>query len=143
MIRLSKMADYGIVLLAHLAQSGATTRTARSLAEESGLPLPTTSKLLKRLSRAGVLTAQRGHRGGYVLSQAPRELTVAAMVRALDGPITMTECSDPHCTCELEPTCRVRAPWEKINLAVTHTLTHLTLQDLAGPPQLVEIGRQP
>ena len=71
MIRLNKMTDYAVVMLSHLAVDVDRVVTATELARGSVLPLPSVSKLMKQLSRAGILTSQRGASGGYRLGRAP------------------------------------------------------------------------
>ena len=116
MFRLSKMTDYGIVLLARLAKNQeATTQNARELAAAVDLPLPVVSKILKSLARRGVVESHRGSKGGYALLQAPEKITVADMVEALDGPVALTQCNlGPH-ACEHEGSCEVRDPSHVIN----------------------------
>lgn len=134
MFRLSKMTDYGIVLLAHLAKNReATTQNARELAAAVDLPLPVVSKILKSLARRGVVESHRGSKGGYELLQAPGEITVANMVEALDGPVALTQCNlGPH-ACEHEGNCAVRDPWHVINRVVEVALSKITLADLIDP----------
>ncbi len=132
MLRMSRLTDYGILLLAHLAaESG--QRNARELSEETGLPGPAVSKLLKSLTRCGFLESQRGTKGGYALARPADEISVAAVIDALEGPIALTECSAHPGACERESRCQVRAPWQRINRAVRHTLEHIHLSELAGP----------
>lgn len=137
MLRLSKMADYGIVLLTYVAQGygpQGEVSTARGLAEKSGLPLPTVSKVLKSLSRYGLLVAQRGKHGGYTLARAPEEISVVDMIKAVEGPIALTECSThAPSLCELEGTCPVRSNWSRITSVVQGALQNLTLADMATP----------
>ena len=137
MLRMSRLTDYGILLLAHLASSRATDRVAgseqrnaRELAEETGLPGPAVSKLLKRLTREGFLESQRGTKGGYALARSPEEISVAAVIDALEGPIALTECSAHPGACDREAHCQVRAPWQRFNLAVRRTLEQIYLADL-------------
>ena len=100
MIRVSKLTDYAIVLLAHLAQSERTLN-AQELATRSSVPLPTVSKLCKELSKAGLVVSHRGRLGGYGLSRAADRITVAEIVEALEGPIALTECSQGVQRCDL------------------------------------------
>ncbi len=94
MIRLSKLTDYGLVLMSYAARNkGRTVHTARELSLESGLPLPTVSKLLKLLLQAGFLVSHRGTNGGYSLAREPEDISVAEIIAALEGPIALTECS--------------------------------------------------
>ncbi|MDJ0788011.1 MAG: SUF system Fe-S cluster assembly regulator [Myxococcota bacterium] len=133
MLRISKLTDYGIVLLAHLAagERGAT-HNAREMAEATGLTLPVVSKMLKTLSAADLLHSQRGSKGGYSLARDPEDVTVAEIIEVLEGPIALMECSIPG-HCEQEPGCPVSAPWQRINRAIQGTLSSVSLAELARP----------
>ena len=132
MIRMSKLTDYAIVLLSHLA-SREETLTAQELASRSHVPLPTVSKLCKELSRAGLVTSPRGRRGGYALARPAATISVAEVVEALEGPISLTECGDPASPhCGLEATCPARASWDPVSRAVEGALRSLPLSAI-GP----------
>jgi FeS assembly SUF system regulator len=136
--RLSKVTDYGIRILAHLAHdevSGDTDRcqNAREVAEQLALPLPMVSKVMKSLARAGVLESHRGAKGGFSLTKRPEDLTVASMISSLEGPVALTECALAESLCEHEGTCSVQQPWNVINVAVQNTLATVTLADLIHP----------
>ena len=92
MLRLSKLTDYAIVLLSYLTRSS-RPKNARELAELSGLPHPTVSKVLKMLARAELLISVRGQRGGYQLAAEPNTISVTRMISAIEGPLALTECS--------------------------------------------------
>ena len=150
MFRLSKLTDYGIILLAHLAQrDGGVPHAAPEVAREVDLPLPVVSKVLKSLARRGLLESHRGSKGGYTLVRRPAEITVREMVVALEGPVALTECNvGPH-LCEHESGCPVRGPWHVINRVVQDALSKVTLEDLIDPcfsastsPQSI-LGREP
>ena len=131
MIRVSRMADYGVVAMAHIARRPAARHTAASIAAETGVPRPIAGKLLKLLARAGILTSYRGAKGGYVLSRAPTNISVAELVAAVDGPISLADCLDgPSGTCGLESFCSVRGPWRKITDAIRGALDEVTLADM-------------
>jgi FeS assembly SUF system regulator len=134
MLRISKLTDYGIVLLARFAaeESGAT-RTAREMAEATALPLPVASKMLKALAGAGLLQSQRGSKGGYALARRPERVSVASIIEALEGPIALMECSAGPGHCDQESGCPVSAPWQRINRAIQETLERVTLRDLVAP----------
>jgi len=132
MLRISKITDYGIVLLAHFAELAASeTRSAREMAETSALPFPVVGKVLKILSQEGILASHRGAKGGYALARPAREISVAEIISALEGPIALTECSAGPGHCEQEAFCGVRAPWQRINRAIQDTLCTVTLDQLA------------
>lgn len=135
MIRIAKLTDYGILLLTcFVGGGGDPLRSARDLSEESGIPLPTVSKLLKILSRGGLLASHRGIRGGYRLAREPGKITIAEVVSAIEGPIGVTECgASPPGLCDLEPVCPVRTPWQRVNEVVRKALKDLTLADMGRP----------
>ncbi|WP_163990737.1 SUF system Fe-S cluster assembly regulator [Pyxidicoccus caerfyrddinensis] len=142
MLRMSKMTDYGIVLMTELARAEGDTRTTRELAARTRVPLPSASKVLKGLLQAGLVVSHRGVNGGYGLSRPPAELTLAELVTALEGPVALTECG-VHTTggapCELESVCHVRGHWRLINTAIQEALGRLTLADLVAPaPRIPE-----
>lgn len=134
MIRITKTTDYGIVLLTHMADDPARRSNAPDLAEETQLPLPMVSKILKLLAREGLLDSQRGVNGGYSLARAPREITVSEIIAALEGPIAITECiDDTPGECSQEPVCPLRSNWQLINTAIRSALDGLRLSDMARP----------
>ena len=133
MIRLSRISDYGIVLMACLAEQPADSHhSARDIAERTRLPLPIVSKILKALTREGLLVSQRGPLGGYGLARRPDSINVAEMITALEGPIGLTECSMHPGQCAQEASCHVRKPWQQINHVVRSALARVTLAELAS-----------
>ena len=133
MIRMKKLTDYGIVILAHLAREEREMKhTARSVCEATRLPQPTVSKLLKLLTRRNFLISHRGANGGYSLAVEPQSVTVAAIIEALEGPIGITECSvEKGTVCEDQDHCQLSAHWPHINLAVRTALVAITLSDIS------------
>jgi FeS assembly SUF system regulator len=135
-IRIGKLTDYGIMLLTYIAQeeSPPPTRTARELAREANLPLPTVSKILKILAREGLLITHRGVKGGFSLARSPKDISVADIIRAFEGPIAITDCSlHVPGICRLEMQCPVSRNWQKINQAVLGALQELTLATMTRP----------
>ena len=130
MLRISKLTDYGTVLLAHLASNQATVCSAADVAAATGIALPTVSKLLKLLARASLVVSTRGANGGYRLSRAPHEISAADVIDALEGPVSITECSASDGDCEHEGVCSVGQAWQRINVAIRRALQDVTLNDL-------------
>ena len=131
MFRLSKTTDYGIVLMAQLAdEREGDPQNARELAAASDLPVPMVSKVLKALAREGLLVSQRGAKGGDCLARAPVDLTVSEMIRVLEGPVALTDCAIGPSRCEHETMCAVREPWQQISRVVERALSDVTLADL-------------
>jgi len=134
MLRMSRLTDYGIVLLAQLAASPEPVpHNARELATATHLPLPVVSKVLKGLARQGLLASHRGAKGGYSLARRPDEISVAEVIAAVEGPIALTECSVGPGHCTQEPLCQVREPWYRINQVIQRALDQFPLSELLAP----------
>ncbi len=132
MLKISKLADYAIVIMDHLARTSGHF-SASQLAELTRLSVPTTSKVLKLLQEAGLLTSERGVRGGYQLAKSAQEINVAEMISAVDGRPAMTECGHNHSQCERESVCGVKGNWQLINKMVYAVLANLSLEDMTKP----------
>jgi FeS assembly SUF system regulator len=132
MIRMSKLTDYAIVLLAHLARSGGTL-TAQELSERSRIPAPTVSKLFKELSKAGLVVSQRGRRGGYGLARPADLISAADIVAAIEGPIALTDCSGPgKGPCQIEDVCPARPGWDPVARVIQDALAGLPLSAISA-----------
>jgi FeS assembly SUF system regulator len=131
MFRLNKLTDYGIVLMAHVARSHEDTpHTARSLAKETRIPLPTVGKLLRELHDAELLVSHRGVKGGYNLARDAGAISVSDIVLALEGPIGFTECSVEPGLCGMERRCAIKSNSQIIGDALRDALNHVMLSDL-------------
>jgi FeS assembly SUF system regulator len=131
MFKLSKLTDYGTVVLAHLARRPEQRLSATDVAEATRLGAPTVSKLMKMLSKGGLVTATRGATGGYALARPPAEINAAEIINALEGPLAVTECSDEDGHCNIEHICGVGQSWQRINEAIRETLEGISLAELA------------
>jgi FeS assembly SUF system regulator len=131
-LRISKLTDYATVLLAALAQAPESVQTATALAEQTRIAAPTVSKLMKQLHRAGLVASTRGLHGGYQLARPATEISAAAILDALEGPVALTDCSAGDGNCGIESTCRVGRVWQRLNLAIRRSLYEVSLAQLAG-----------
>ncbi|MEX2496795.1 MAG: SUF system Fe-S cluster assembly regulator [Woeseia sp.] len=130
MLRISKLTDYGTVVLAELANSKTGFVSAAEVAQVTGLGLPTVSKSLKTLAKAGIVTSTRGSHGGYRLSRDANEISAADVIDAFEGPVSITECSASDSQCNYEAVCSVGGAWQRINLAIRRALDEISLADL-------------
>jgi FeS assembly SUF system regulator len=136
MIRISKMADYAVVILVTMARQqqadGKRALSASQIAALSHLPEPTVSKILKILSRDGILISLRGMNGGYLLHLEPQAISVDRIVGAIDGPVAITSCAnDAKPDCGLSHSCSMRGRWDGVNTAIRDALRSVTLSDMA------------
>ncbi len=139
MLRLSNLADYGVVVMTAVASAARNDclTSATNVADTTGIPVPTVAKLLGQLGRAGLLHSQRGANGGFALARAATAISLANIVEAIDGPIALTHCGQPGADCcELADTCQVRPHWAPVNRAVRDALARVSLAELApeAPP---------
>ena len=146
MLRISRLTDYATVLLATLAGEPERVQTATALAEQTHIAAPTVSKLLKQLQRAGLVTSTRGLHGGYQLARPASQISAAAILDALEGPVAITDCAAGHGNCEIEAGCRVSRVWQRVNLAMRRALYDVSLAQLAGldapPTRLPTLERE-
>jgi len=129
-LRISRLTDYGTVVLARLAGDPEAVCSATDVAATTGIAPPTVSKLLKSLARAGLVTSTRGANGGYRLARDPREISAADVIDALEGPVSITECSASDSHCDFEDVCSVGGAWQRINVAIRRSLDDISLIDL-------------
>ena len=141
MLRIAKLTDYATLLMVRLAREPGRCFSATQLADELGVPLPTVAKLLKRLLHAELVASVRGAGGGYSLTHAPRAISVADVVTAIEGPVALTECARGKGSCSLERDCATSANWQVISRAVRVALEAVSLADMTVP-QLKTIHMQ-
>ena len=133
MFRITKLTDYGVILMTQFASEPERLRNAAGLAETSHLSVPTVSKVLKLLLKEGLLESIRGAGGGYRLARQPENVSVQDIIVALEGPIALTECNLISSDCEQKPHCSVSGNWRRINHAVRHALSDISLADMVQP----------
>lgn len=132
MLRIGKLTDYATVILASLATERSQLLTAASLSDRTHIAAPTVAKLLKQLHHAGLVNSTRGTHGGYQLARDPEDISAAAILDALEGPIALTECSSSSGQCGIEHTCSVGRTWQRLSVAIRRSLNEVTLAQLAG-----------
>lgn len=142
MLRISKLADYGTVLMVYLAKRSQQLCSARDIALHTHLAVPTVSKILKRLTVAGLLSSVRGVSGGYRLKKPASEISIADIIYALEASRGLTECSLEPNDCSLQSVCHVQTNWRLISQAIESALDSVSLETLAKPKlPAVEIDR--
>ena len=133
MLRISKLTDYAIVAMTTLAEAPDKTFSAPGLAAATHLEAPTMAKILKLLAKGGLVESFRGAHGGYRLAQPAASVSMADIIRVMEGPIGMTECSVHQGLCAQESVCNVRSNWRRISQAVESALGSVTLAEMGQP----------
>jgi Rrf2 family protein len=135
MLRLSKKTDYALIAMKHLALRGDRgSSSAREIAALYDVPIELMAKVLQRLVRRGLLVSHQGTRGGYHLSRAPLQITVADVIQAIDGPVTVTACSTEEGQCDQFSKCNVRDPLYRVRERILAALGECTIAELAADP---------
>ncbi len=130
MLRLTRLTDYGILLMTRMASNPEAVHTSAALAEATHVPLPTVSKILQALLHAGLLESIRGAHGGYRLARPAARISVRDVIDTLEGSIALTECNLERHRCEQREVCTTSRNWQRINAAVQQALSDITLADM-------------
>ena len=136
MLRISKMTDYAVLILANLALHEKKLLTAKEIASETHISLPTVQKILKKLNRNSLVLSKQGASGGYALAADTKDISVADLLMKLDGDLSITQCSSDEDQCQVEDFCNIGNAWQMINQRVQWALNDITLGDLIQPSRI-------
>ena len=134
-MKVSTRGDYACRALLSLVLHGDGSPTSvRDIADRTSLPQPYLEQILLALKGAGIVRSKRGVGGGYVLSRAADEITLASIVSAVDGPIAVGDFGEPHQNgaCDHEGQCVLLAVWANVGDQVRRLLEAQTLADIAA-----------
>ena len=135
MIRISKLADYAVVILAEMARQPAVVSTT-AIAASTYLPETTVAKIMKSLTKANILSATRGATGGYQLLRAADEISICDIIEAVDGPIGIVDCTEEsRAQCQISNTCKLQSRWAPVNERVRAAISQTTLADMLAAHQ--------
>lgn len=133
MLRMSKLTDYGTVIMSHMARRPHDVHSVSSMAAAVGVAAPTTTKILKTLARNDLVQSRRGAKGGYMLSRPPEQISIAEVMDAMEGPLGITECGAVAGLCAQEPNCPLRENWQRVNQIIRRTLDRVSLAEISSP----------
>lgn len=137
MFKVSTKGDYGLLLLAALAekrQTGARLVSLKEIAKEKKLSLPYISRIITLLKKAGLVESKEGKNGGYSLAKNPREISLMQILEVLEGPVSLVKCcSNAQAKCVSESFCGIKQTWQAAKGLLTAFLRSATLEDIARP----------
>ena len=146
-MRVTARADYAVRAAVELVGAGpAAPRKAESLAAAQGIPLSFLENILNQLKSAGVVRSQRGPEGGWWLLRAPDELTVADVIRAVEGPLASVRGERPEHLAYEGSAESLQQVWIALRANIRGVLEHVTLADIAAgklPSQIVALAQEP
>lgn len=114
MLKFSKKVDYGLILLSKLRHEPVSA-SAREIAAKYRLPAPMVANILKQLTGAGILVSTRGAQGGYELAHDPANISLADVVRALEGEFSLVDCTSAEIICQYSEFCPTHDPIQKVH----------------------------
>ncbi len=144
MLKLTKKADYGLIAMRYLAETGANCSfSAKDIAEAHGIPAELLAKILQRLVKAGLLVSQQGINGGYALARDAQKISALEVIRAIEGPLFLTSCVTTRGECGQTSHCTVREPLRKVSQSIEEVLGKISIGDMAeqavAPEELVTL----
>lgn len=147
MLRVGRLADYGVLILHHLGRVQPARLSMESIAQVTHLPLPTVRKVMRFLTEADLVISKRGPNGGYQIARPPSAINLAEAIAAVEGTTALTECCSAAPHCDLIEACDLAGRWPGVNRIVMRVLERTSLADLDRfgestphvPPPLREI----
>ncbi len=134
MLKLTKKADYALIALKHLAESGSRAAcSAKDIAEAYHVPQEALAKILQRLVRAGMLVSHHGTNGGYALARSAELISAFEVIKAIEGPLFITSCSTHKGECVQSSKCNVKEPLGKVSESIRQLLMRISVADMRDP----------
>ena len=143
MFKISRLTDYGVVILRYLAEhhgDDALPMSARDIAALSGLPLPTVSKLLKLMAKHKLISAKRGALGGYELQEDPQLISLLRLIEVFEGPPAITTCmAEARHLCQIDSVCPQKSSWHLVHTRIAQVLHEINLAQLITPHRPIRV----
>lgn len=136
MLRINRMSDYGMLILGDLALRKDAYVSTTDIASSTHIALPTVQKLLKKLHKKELVISKQGPLGGYALHDSAKFTSVAMIIQALEGDLSLTQCTSKEIKCAIESSCQIGDAWHVINRTIISALEKLTLLDLVQPSNI-------
>jgi len=130
-MHVSARADYAVRALVELAAADGGPLTRGQLAAAQQIPLTFLSNILQQLKTAGLVNTNRGSDGGYWLARAPERITLADVIRAMDGPLAHVRGEAPESLTYAGTAAPLRDVWIAVRASLRSILEHVTLADVA------------
>ena len=136
MIKVSRIADYAVLLVCRMSRKKDKVFSAQDLSLQTSLPLTTVSKILTKLTKSKIITSVRGVAGGYKLLTDAKDISVGNIIDVIDGKVALTVCiEESNHTCGLAAMCPSHSNWQIINNAVSNALNSVSIEEMSKPIQ--------
>jgi Rrf2 family protein len=135
LMQIPRRVDYGLRAAIYLAsQDPEKCCSIAEIAKQQGVPKKFLEKIIQDLIRAGLIRSKRGSCGGYMLARAPEAVSIYDVIVALEGPVAVNACMDPHTSCSQLPRCTMVNVWNEVQQKITEVFTRTTLASLREQP---------
>ncbi len=128
-MKLSTKSRYGLRLLFRLATAGKEIVPLSEIAEKEAISEKYLEHIINRLKVAGIVQAQRGIKGGYILSKNPSEIYLLEVIETLEGPLALVDCVKNK-TCDRMAHCPTQWVWDRLSTVLRQELSRMTLDDM-------------
>ena len=135
MIKVSRMADYAILLVCKMSNDENKVYSSQELSIITSLKITTISKILTKLTKANVTDSIRGVSGGYKLTMQSEDISVGNIIDIIDGKVALTICVEEgeNHNCNLVSLCPSQSNWQIINNTVREALNSVSIAEMANP----------
>ena len=134
MLKLNKMSDYAAVVINAMDSSQEARLSTDQVSKLTGLPSPTVSKILHKLSNSKIVSSLRGRAGGYKLIREVSDISIIEILEIFEGPIVLADCLDENGEdCVFLSNCSIAGRWEVLSSTIRVILENLTLKELFDP----------
>ncbi|HET6515245.1 MAG TPA: Rrf2 family transcriptional regulator [Thermodesulfovibrionales bacterium] len=141
MLRLSTRGQYGVRAMFEISRGYPDDPvTIREISERQDVSVPYLEQILNKLRRAGIIRSVKGPGGGYLLARRPREITIASILKELEGPVAITSCLDPEEGCSRIEGCVTHLLWKSLGAKIEAFLETITLHDLLAREPLLKFS---
>ena len=145
-MHVSAKADYAVRAAAELAAAGPGPVKGERIADAQRIPLKFLENILSELKHAGIVASQRGAEGGYWLARPAAAVTLADVIRAVDGPLANVRGVRSEQVSYSGNAAPLRDVWVAVRASLRGVLEHVTLEDLATgdlPQQVKALAADP
>ena len=145
-MRVSAKADYALRAVAELAAANDGPLKRERIAEAQQIPMEFLENILLELKHVGIVQSQRGASGGFRLARDPDQISLADVIRAVDGPMANVRGARPEQVEYLGPAIHLRDVWIAVRASLREILESTSVQDLVDgtmPPRIRELTGEP
>lgn len=130
MTRMNRKLEYALMVLKLMSQNETKQISAKEVSQQLGTPYDVTARVMQTLSGGGLLKAEYGSTGGYLLAQNLQNVSMSKLIDIIEGPTEIARCLSKNEKCEIKPSCNIITPIQKLNFKLQEFYSKISIQDL-------------